>query len=63
MPDDFLRELIEEAWGCISDAERWQVIRRAWVGYEEKGAGHFDWDFDSREVMSALLASEREPNA
>lgn len=46
-----MSETVEEA------AAKWGVIRAAWEAYSEKGAGAFDWDYDSRDVMEALTVS------
>lgn len=58
MSDQLLPELLAEAEGVISDAERWRVIKRAWVEYRRKGAGYFDWDYDSRDLMHALTGMD-----
>lgn len=37
-----------------SDAECWARLRDAWVTYCKQGAGVFDWDSDSRALMTEL---------
>lgn len=53
--DDFLNQLLTEGRDVTTDEGRWALIRRAWEGYREKGASHFDWDYDSRTLMDALV--------
>lgn len=56
--DELLNQLLAEGRTVTDDAGRWALIRRAWEGYREKGAGHFDWDYDSRELMDLLVFGE-----
>ena len=38
----------------LSPEQKWQRIHDAWVLYCERGASAFDWDYASRDLMSAL---------
>lgn len=42
----------------LQDARNWRQIRDAWVLYCTKGAGEFDWDYDSRDIMADLTGHE-----
>jgi hypothetical protein len=37
-------------------AAKWDRIAAAWNTYWDQGAGAFDWDDDSRDLMTELLA-------
>ena len=39
-------------------AAKWDWISAAWNSYETKGAGFFDWDYDSRTLMDKLTEDE-----
>jgi hypothetical protein len=39
-------------------AAKWDWIAAAWEKYLTEGAGAFDWDYDSRDLMRMLSADE-----
>jgi hypothetical protein len=55
---DACRELVARASTVSTDAERWALIAEGWRIYEEAGASAFDWDYESRDLMRALLDHE-----
>lgn len=54
MDDRHVDALVAEAAAAQTPAEKWAVIEKAWVLYCQRGAGQFDWDYESRQVMSEL---------
>jgi hypothetical protein len=56
-----LAELLRDAENAATDTDRWDVIKRGWISYCSQGCTAFDWDYDSREVMAALVDHEYRP--
>lgn len=40
--------------GQAAKAAKWDRIAEAWQTYCTRGAGAFDWDYDSRDLMREL---------
>jgi hypothetical protein len=52
--DKGLLPLLDLVAIAITKAELFQIVLDAWMLYEDEGAGVFDWDYDSRDLMRAI---------
>lgn len=51
---DLLSRLVAEVNQASTSAEFFEILERAWWGYLQEGAGCFDWDYESRDLMHAI---------
>lgn len=53
--DSVLKRLLARSERCETGDDRWALIAEAWQTYCRGGASAFDWDYESRDLMDALM--------